>query len=127
MPTGDPDADEQGELVPAYNVVLHEFAHQLDLENGAMDGAPRLDSQGAYERWAHVFESAIETLRSQIESDIEPVIDDYAAEDPAEFFAVATESFFETPFALLDEFPDVYEELRAYYRQDPVSWSGRSE
>lgn len=121
-PAAGADAEEPGELVPAYNVVLHEFAHQLDLENGAMDGAPRLGAKEAYERWARVFDQAIETLRDQLESGIEPVIDDYAAEDAAEFFAVATESFFETPFALRDEFPEVYRELESYYRQDPAAW-----
>lgn len=114
--------DEEGELVPAFNVVLHEFAHQLDTENGEMDGVPRLGSKEHYERWTHVFGDALEKLESQLEDDIDPVIDDYAAEDDVEFFAVATESFFETPFALLDEFPEVYEELRSYYRQDPATW-----
>jgi Mlc titration factor MtfA (ptsG expression regulator) len=114
--------DEDGELVPAFNVVLHEFAHQLDLENGAMDGAPRLDSREDYDRWRRVFENAFRDLQRQIDDGIDPVIDDYALDDAAEFFAVVTESFFETPFALSDEFPDVYHELRRYYRQNPVEW-----
>jgi Mlc titration factor MtfA (ptsG expression regulator) len=113
--------DEEGELVPAYNVVLHEFAHQLDLENGAIDGTPRLQSREDYERWARVFEAGFKELEAQINRGIEPVIDDYALDDAVEFFAVVTESFFETPFALRDEFPDVYRELRAYYRQDPAA------
>ncbi len=119
MPDGH---DEEGELVPAYNVVLHEFAHQLDLENGTLDGAPRLDSREDYARWGRVFETAFGDLQTQIDDGIDPVIDDYALGDAAEFFAVVTESFFETPFALSDEFPDVYFELQRYYRQDPVEW-----
>jgi Mlc titration factor MtfA (ptsG expression regulator) len=118
------DDDEEGELVPAYNIVLHEFAHQLDLENGELDGTPRLESREAYERWSRVFEAGFRELEAQIDEGIDPVIDDYALDDEVEFFAVVTESFFETPFALRDEFPDVYRELRNYFRQDPVEWFG---
>jgi hypothetical protein len=118
----DLDEDEEGELVPAFNVVLHEFAHQIDLENGEMDGVPQLESNAHYERWARVFDDAFDKLETQLDAGMDPVIDDYAAEDDVEFFAVVTESFFETPFALLDEFPEVYEELRSFFRQDPTGW-----
>jgi Mlc titration factor MtfA (ptsG expression regulator) len=122
------DEDEEvEELVPAFNVVLHEFAHQLDLENGEMDGVPRLASKEHYDRWTNVFADAFDKLDAQLDDGIDPVIDDYAAEDDVEFFAVATESFFETPFALRDEFPEVFDELRSYYRQDPTTWLAESE
>jgi len=121
-PTAGTRDDDEGELVPAYNIVLHEFAHQLDLENGAIDGTPRLGTREAYDRWARAFEAGFKELEAQIDEGIDPVIDDYALDDEVEFFAVATESFFETPFALRDEFPDVYRELRSYFQQDPVEW-----
>lgn len=114
--------DEDVELVPAYNVVLHEFAHQLDLENGEIDGIPGLPSREVRERWIRVMQAAFEQLQRQYERGEDAVIDDYALEGPAEFFAVTTESFFETPFALNEEYPDLYDILRAYYRQNPVEW-----
>lgn len=118
-PAAAPDDDE---LVPAYNVVLHEFAHQLDQENGEMDGVPVLPSREARQQWARVMQDAFEQLDTEYDEGKEPVIDEYALEDPAEFFAVATECFFETPFAILEEYPQVYDVLARYYEQDPASW-----
>lgn len=116
------ETEDDVELVPAYNVVLHEFAHQLDLENGELDGTPRLNSPEQYLSWARVFDAAMKQLAEEIESGVEPVLDDYGLGNEAEFFAIVTESFFETPFALLEEYPDVYRELERYYCQDPAGW-----
>lgn len=122
-PADEPEAATvDAELVPAYNVVLHEFAHQLDLENGELDGIPRLASPERYDSWVRVFDAAYDQLEREWKAGLEPVIDDYALEDEAEFFAVATESFFETPIAILEEYPGVYEELGAYFNQDPARW-----
>jgi Mlc titration factor MtfA (ptsG expression regulator) len=111
-----------GDLSDGYNVVLHEFAHQLDLENGAIDGVPKLESAEHYQRWQNVFGDAFRTLRFKVEHGVPSVIDDYGASDPTELFAVATESFFERPRALEREFPPLYKELETYYRLDPTAW-----
>ena len=102
-----------------YNVVLHEFAHQLDMENGAMDGIPRLRSREERAAWNAAFGAAYERLAR---GGRRSVVDDYGAEDPSEFFAVVTESFFERPLALNREQPDLYEVLSRYYCVDPASW-----
>lgn len=110
------------ESTPArpYNVVIHEFAHQLDLENGAGDGVPALPDDETRARWSRVFTAAYETLTRQRRRD--SIIDPYATEDPTEFFAVAVECFFESPSRLRDEVPDVYAQLAQYFRQDPAVW-----
>ncbi len=102
-----------------YNVVLHEFAHQLDMENGAMDGIPRLHSRAARAAWHVAFSDAYEAMQSGQRS----VVDEYGAEDPSEFFAVVTESFFERSLALQREHPKLYEVLASYYCVDPAAWS----
>ena len=85
--------------VAAYNVVVHEFAHQLDFENGVMDGTPHLRSKEAYERWMGVLQAAAEKVDTLADAGRPTVIDEYGAKDPVEFFAVATEAFFEVPLA----------------------------
>ncbi len=102
-------------LNDGHNVVLHEFAHQLDDEDGAPDGTPRLPNHGRYLTWARVMSEEYNRLRQGKKS----VIDDYGAINPAEFFAVATECFFEKPGPLRRKHPALYEELKAFYRQDP--------
>jgi len=104
-----------------YNVVLHEFAHQLDMENGAMDGFPGLRSRADREAWREAFTDAYESLRRGQRS----VVDEYGAEDPSEYFAVVTESFFERPLALKRERPALYDVLARYYCVDPASWDVR--
>lgn len=101
------------------NVVLHEFAHQLDQEDGEADGAPPLESASGYPRWAQVFGEEFEKLKSGKERS---VISEYGAEDPAEFFATATEAFFEKSRALRDRHPNLYQELKGYYKVDPAQW-----
>ncbi|MFH1755332.1 MAG: M90 family metallopeptidase [Candidatus Latescibacterota bacterium] len=104
------------------NVTLHEFAHQLDQEDGAVQGAPVLEHRSRYVTWARVLGEAFEKLQRATELGRPTVLDEYGATDPAEFFAVATESFFENPAELKRKHPELYEELKAFYRQDPVTY-----
>ena len=105
----------------AQNVALHEFAHQLDLEDGVTNGVPELDDDEAYEDWARVMGGAYEALWKDIEQNRLTFIDEYGATHPAEFFAVLTETFFLRPHTLQRKHPDIYEVLREYYRQDPAA------
>jgi MtfA peptidase len=105
-----------------YNVALHEFAHQLDMENGEMDGTPGLADRVARERWTRVFTAAYDRFERAESSGRRTLIDSYAEGDPSEFFAVVTESFFERSRALRREQPDLYEVLSDYYRVDPAGW-----
>ncbi|HEX5131117.1 MAG TPA: M90 family metallopeptidase [Candidatus Krumholzibacteria bacterium] len=105
-----------------YNVVLHEFAHQLDMENGAMDGMPRLDGRARRDAWALAFGDAYERFERLASSGRRTLVDAYGAGDPAEFFAVVTESFFERPLALAREYPALYAQLAQYYCVDPAAW-----
>lgn len=105
-----------------YNSVIHEFAHQLDIENGAIDGVPRLDGPERYESWEKALSAAFDRFEKKIGAGRDSEVDEYALEGPDEFFAVVTEHFFHTPGRLRAEFPDVYNELKAYFRQDPASW-----
>jgi len=104
------------------NVVLHEFAHQLDAESGDLNGAPLLADRSLRSRWAGAMSDAFERLGEAVELDEETLLDPYGAEDPAEFFAVATEAFFLVPTELESEEPALYAVLRDYYRQDPARW-----
>jgi Mlc titration factor MtfA (ptsG expression regulator) len=101
------------------NVVLHEFAHQLDAEDGAMDGAPDLGARARYTSWAHVLGAEFNELSTRLHAGRRGDIDPYGATSPAEFFAVVTEMFFEKPSALKRRHPDLYEELATFYKQDP--------
>jgi Mlc titration factor MtfA (ptsG expression regulator) len=102
-----------------YNVVFHEFAHQLDMEDGSADGAPILPRRHMYSAWARVLGAEYAELRKAAEAGKKTVLDDYGATEPAEFFAVATEVFFEKPVQLKKKHPELYDELKAYYGQDP--------
>jgi hypothetical protein len=107
-----------------HNVTLHEFAHQLDEEDGSANGAPLMEQRSHYVTWARVLGAAYEELRHASAFGAETVLDTYGATNPAEFFAVATETFFEKPAQLKARHPELYEELRAYYRQDPTEYVG---
>lgn len=104
------------------NVVLHEFAHQLDSESGSMNGAPLLYSKGAYGSWATILTREFNALREHAYFAKKTVLDEYGAINPAEFFAVATEGFFEDPEALAAEHNALYNELQNYYQVDPLQW-----
>jgi MtfA peptidase len=103
------------------NVVIHEFAHKLDMLSGDADGVPPLPTREARERWIEVFDAEFERFCRNIEAGRETFLDPYAAEHEAEFFAVASEAFFESPNALQREFPRLYELFRDFYRQNPAA------
>lgn len=102
-----------------HNVVVHEMAHKVDAVDGIFDGTPEIDDRRERAEWARVCTAELRRLRSATDPD--PVLRPYAAENPSEFFAVATEAFFEQPTALADHKPHLYDVLRGYYRQDPAS------
>ena len=116
------DVTTRGAGAEAYNVVLHEFAHYLDHEGGGMDGAPLLGSRDEHARWAATFQAEFDALREAVDRGAETLLDPYAAEDEAEFFAVATEAFFEAPAEMSRFHPEFYARLREYYRLDPAAW-----
>lgn len=107
-----------------YNVVLHEFAHQLDQEGGSVDGVPDLDDGAWYRTWKRLLDDEYHELRKAVALGEPTMLDQYGATHPAEFFAVATEAFFEKPVQLSATHPALYEELKKFYRQDPLQWLG---
>jgi MtfA peptidase len=104
------------------NVAIHEFAHQLDQEKGHANGAPDLVGYQRYPRWSHVLGQEYGALQGRLLNGEPGVIDPYAATDPAEFFAVCSEVFFQQPRRLAAEHPALYGELSRLYRIDPLSW-----
>jgi len=119
------DDAKRGAADPAdgKNLVFHEFAHQLDFEDYATDGAPALASRAEYLAWARVMSKEFKALRAADEAGTSTVLDTYGATNPAEFFAVVTEAFFERPRALRQKHPELYAELARFFRQDPVRYS----
>jgi MtfA peptidase len=118
------DAVRDGAAEPhdGANVVMHEFAHQLDQDTGAANGAPYV-GRGVLQRvWARVMNQEYDALQLRLARAEPGLIEPYAATSPAEFFAVTTELFFEQPQALAAERPALYEQLKRCYRLDPVSW-----
>lgn len=114
----DVEASGRGE---GYNVVVHEMAHKLDMLDGDANGRPPLHRGMDPEAWSRDFGAAFEDLHRRIEAGETPPIDEYAAEEPGEFFAVASEWFFERPSTLDGAYPAVYAHLRDFYRQDPLA------
>ncbi len=106
-----------------HNVVLHEFAHQLDSSAGRGDSSPVLHSRDAFAAWTKTFHRTYQRLCHNGGDDHSGLFDDYAASDPAEFFAIATEFFFEIPGELQQHYPDLYDQLRNLYQQDPAAFS----
>lgn len=104
------------------NVVIHEFAHQLDQENGRANGAPILDKGQSYKCWSEVFSAQFEKLKLQAKSGMPSLFDYYGATNPAEFFAVASEVFFEKAEQFSYEHPRLYRQLTQYYQVDPIHW-----
>ena len=119
------DAASRGAADPSdgENVVLHEFAHQLDFENRNADGTPALETHAEYLAWARVMSAEFNELRRAEAVGAPTLLDGYGATNPTEFFAVATEAFFERPRALRARHPELYTELQKFYRQDPVIFS----
>ena len=117
------DASTTGAEV-GYNVVIHEFAHKLDMLNGDANGFPPLHADMSRQAWSEAFSEAYAAFCRRVDADEAMEVDPYAAEDPAEFFAVMSEAFFEIPLAVKLHFPQVYEQLALFYRQDPAArWS----
>jgi len=104
------------------NVVLHEFAHQLDQEDGAADGAPLLYTRDSYQIWAQVFSQEFTQLQAKLARGGNSLIDSYGATNPAEFFAVVTELFYERPAQMRKRHPELFKALQGYYRLDPEAW-----
>lgn len=107
------------------NVVIHEFAHKLDMENGGVDGFPRLPAHMSRNAWANAFTAAYEDFCAEVDAGRDAVLDPYGAEHPGEFFAVASEAFFETPDRLEHRYPAVYAQLAAFYGVDPAAGERR--
>ncbi len=112
---------EASGLGEGFNVVVHEFAHKLDMLSGEADGVPPLHSGMRVPEWVAAFDAAYDDLAEQLESGREPWLDPYAVEDSAEFFAVCAEMFFDTPERLGEEYPDVYAQLARFFKQDPAA------
>lgn len=108
--------------VDGANVALHEFAHQLDHESGSTNGAPFLGSASGYRRWARVLTAEFESLQRAAYNGDQTLLDHYGATEPAEFFAVVTETFFEQPQALKEQHAALYGQLQGYFRVDPTDW-----
>jgi hypothetical protein len=115
-----------------YNVTLHEFAHQLDYEDGGYaDGFPLVGHgeswparKQRYADWARVMRAEYEQLRARVQHSEPTLLREYGATNPAEFFAVTTECFFGKPHELQQRHPELYEQMRWYYKQDPAGWGG---
>ena len=108
------------------NVVLHEFAHQLDQEDGAADGAPILEKASRYASWGRVLSKEFSELQERIKKHQKTLMDSYGATNPAEFFAVATETFFEKSWQMKKKEPELYNELKNYYKIDPAEWENNN-
>ncbi len=104
------------------NVVFHEFSHRLDQEDGSSDGAPVLESRSCYATWAKVLGKEYEALRGKAKKRRRSVLSRYGVTAPAEFFAVATEAFFEKPKQMQKKHPELYDELKGYYKVNPLEW-----
>ncbi|MBP9904845.1 MAG: zinc-dependent peptidase [Rhodoferax sp.] len=104
------------------NVAIHEFAHQLDQQTGWANGAPELAHPSQYQAWAAVLGEEFRTLQARVTRGAPSLLGDYAATDPAEFFAVASEVFFEQPGAMAQEHPALYQQFTQYYQVDPRGW-----
>ncbi len=105
-----------------HNVVIHEFAHKLDEQSGHMNGLPVLGTNAQYEEWKKVLSEEYNALHERAKRGHNKVLDEYGTVSPAEFFAVASESFFEKPIQMKKKLPALYQQLQSFYNIDPVSW-----
>ena len=105
-----------------HNVILHEFAHQLDSESGTANGVPILEQESDYVTWALVFTREYQQLIKNVQRSSQTVMDAYGTINPAEFFAVATETFFEKPKQMAQLHPALYNQLKRYYKLEPREW-----
>jgi Mlc titration factor MtfA (ptsG expression regulator) len=109
---------DTNDIQDGHNLVFHEFAHQLDNESGATDGIPEFDKRSSYIVWARVLTKEYNNLIGEIIQHKQPLLDSYGATNPAEFFAVATEYFFEKPIELKNLHPELYEQFKNFYKLD---------
>jgi Mlc titration factor MtfA (ptsG expression regulator) len=109
-----------------HNVVMHEFAHKLDMLDGGADGVPPLADDATYQRWIEVFQREYDDLKRRTDRGQRTYLGDYALTNGAEFFAVATEHFFEQPLRMERDHTAMYEVLRDYYRQDTAARERRT-
>jgi hypothetical protein len=115
------DETEHAGIIDGHNLVIHEFAHKLDMLNGDANGFPPLHSQMDSKQWADVFSAGFKDLQHQCSHGKDIGINCYAASSPAEYFAVLSEVFFERPDVLQQHSAAIYDQLRQYYRQDPLT------
>jgi Mlc titration factor MtfA (ptsG expression regulator) len=104
-----------------YNVVIHEFAHKLHMSRGHMDDFPLPHAHMDRERWLAAWDAAYDEFCAQVDRGVDTVIDPYASEQPAEFFAVLSEAFFTLPQAVRSIYPELYAQLAQFYQQDPAT------
>jgi MtfA peptidase len=105
-----------------HNVTIHEFSHQIDQHDGAADGVPALQTRSCYKEWADIMKPEFDSLIKRSEENKRTVLDSYGAENPAEFFAVATETFYEKPAKLQEKHPKLFDLLTKYYGVNPLDW-----
>jgi Mlc titration factor MtfA (ptsG expression regulator) len=105
------------------NLVIHEFAHKIDMRDGDANGCPPLPDDATRRAWRRVMQQAYADFCARVDADEDTAIDPYAAESPGEFFAVLSEVFFAEASLLVAEYPDVYRAFAAFYRQDPAARS----
>jgi hypothetical protein len=104
-----------------YNVVYHEFAHKLDMQDGLADGTPQLQGRAKYRDWVKTCSREYLRLLKDVEKGKETFLDEYGATNEAEFFAVATEHFFDQPRPMIQHAPELYRVLKEFYNQDPAN------
>ena len=111
---------EHPEDADGINVVIHEFAHKLDMKSGDADGVPPMHSDMSRQAWIEVMSRSFDDFQRRVDAGEDTLLDPYGAEWPSEFFAVSSEAFFENPDLLKSEYPEVYAQFRLFYRQDPA-------
>jgi Mlc titration factor MtfA (ptsG expression regulator) len=117
------DIDEAGEAAhEAYNVVIHEFAHVLDMRDGVADGIPALPDRAARDQWLDVLSDEYEEFCDRVDAQEDTLLDPYAAQAPEEYFAVASEAFFVAPEEFSAEHPRMYALLSGFFKQDPAAY-----
>lgn len=116
------DEAERAGIIDGHNLVIHEFAHKLDMLNGVANGFPPLHPEMDAAVWVAAFSTGFEDFKHKCSRGIDIGIDCYAASSPAEYFAVLSEVFFERPDVLQQHSSVIYDQLRQYYRQDPLMW-----
>lgn len=117
-----PDVEASADFeVAGMNLVIHEFAHKLDMRDGDANGCPPLSPPQDARAWKRALSEAFDDFTRRVDADEDTAIDPYAAESPGEFFAVLSEVFFASPATLASEYPEVYRQFAAFYRQDPAA------